>query len=288
MVTAVIQNPTSFDQKQLDLIRATVAKDTTNDEFLLFIEVCKFHRLNPFARQIYAVVRNGQNGRQMTIQTSIDGFRLMAERTGKYAGQLGPQWCGDDGVWVDVWLKQEPPAAARVGILRKDFNQPIWGVARYSSYMQPSGPLWKKMPDTMLAKCAESQAFRKAFPAEMSGIYTNEEMQQADRPEPHLPEVVVEAAQPKAEAPAQESAPEEQTLDPAVKARMNTLYKLARKHADVTKVEQSGHFLALIAKSLHVEKVKKEDVTMKYLDHAERYISDLIAKNQAGEKPAAA
>lgn len=165
-----------FDNQQLDLIRKTVAKGTTPEQFLLFIEVCKHYRLNPMARQIYAVVRGGN----MVIQTSIDGFRLMAERSGKYAGQLGPHWCGDEGQWVDVWLKKEPPVAARVGILRSDFKEPLWGVARYSSYAQPGSPTWTKMPDVMLSKCAESLAFRRAFPAEMSGLYTNEEMAQAD------------------------------------------------------------------------------------------------------------
>lgn len=168
-----------FNDDQLAIIRNTVAKGTNNEEFLFFMEVCKYHQLSPFARQIYAVVRNGKNGRQLTIQTSIDGYRLLAERSGKYAGQTGPEWCGDDGVWRDVWLSNTPPAAARIGILRKDFSQPIVAVAKYKSYVQPS-PLWDKMPDVMLAKCAESLALRKAFPAEMSGIYTKEEMDQAD------------------------------------------------------------------------------------------------------------
>lgn len=168
-----------FDNQQLELIRKTVAKGTTPEQFMLFIEVCKHYRLNPMARQIYAVSRGGN----MTIQTSIDGFRLMAERTGKYAGQLGPHWCGPDGIWKDVWLEKEPPSAARVGILRSDFNEPIWGVARYASYAQSNNPIWSKMPDVMLSKCAESLGFRRAFPAEMSGLYTTEEMAQADNHE---------------------------------------------------------------------------------------------------------
>src|SRR5579872_1185640 len=174
MTQALVQfNPTDA---QLEIIRRTVAKDTTQEQFRLFVEVCKFSGLNPFARQIYAVVRQNQ----MTIQTSIDGYRLLAERSGKYAGQIGPQWCGKDGKWLDVWLDDAPPAAARIGIIRRDFDQPIWGVAKYKSYVQESSPTWRKMPDVMLAKCAEALALRKAFPAEMSGIYTKEEMEQAD------------------------------------------------------------------------------------------------------------
>jgi phage recombination protein Bet len=165
-----------FDSEELDVIRRTVASKTNKDQFALFIQVCKYSGLNPFARQIYAVVRNNE----MTVQTGIDGYRILAERSGKYAGQLGPQWCGEDEVWKDVWLSSKPPAAARVGVLRRDFDQPIWGVAKYTSYEQPSSPLWRKMGEVMIAKCAESLALRKAFPAEMAGIYTSEEMAQAD------------------------------------------------------------------------------------------------------------
>ncbi len=164
------------DPQQIDVIKRTVAKGTSDVQLSLFIEVCRGSGLNPFARQIYAVMR----GNDMTIQTSIDGYRLMAERSGKYAGQRGPQWCGRDGIWCDVWLADEPPAAARIAVLRKDFVEPIWGVAKYSSYCQPNSTTWKKMPDVMLAKCAEALALRKAFPAEMSGIYTAEEMEQSD------------------------------------------------------------------------------------------------------------
>lgn len=207
-----------FNPEQLAVIKATVAKGTTNDEFKLFIEVCKYHALNPFARQIYAVVRVSQKdgSRNLCIQTSIDGYRLLAERSGKYAGQMGPQWCGEDGQWVDVWLSSKPPAAARIGILRKDFQQPVWGIAKYASYAQDN-PIWRKMPDNMLAKCAESLALRKAFPAEMSGIYTKEEMDQADGDLPTVDHSAhaVEST-PSQSAPTE--TPQEPTVDKAAQA----------------------------------------------------------------------
>lgn len=179
----------NWDSAQVEVLRNLIAPGISDQEFVLFGQVCQRTGLDPFARQIYAISRNVYNPKtkqkepKMTIQVSIDGFRLIADRSGQYAGSE-TLWCGPDGEWVDVWLKPGPPAAAKTTVWKNGSDRTFTGVARFDAYAQSyngelSG-LWKTMPDVLIGKCSEALALRKAFPAELSGLYTREEMQQAE------------------------------------------------------------------------------------------------------------
>ncbi len=164
---------TEFTKDQIDLIKSQIAIGATNDELALFLNQCKRTGLDPLVRQIYFMKR----GTKMTIQTSIDGFRVIAERSGDYAGQDEPEFITEDGkltcAKIRVYrFKGETRYCAAVG------------VAYMSEYKPQDGQafMWNKMPHTMLAKVAEALALRKAYPQDLSGLYTGDEMDQAAKP----------------------------------------------------------------------------------------------------------
>ena len=167
----------SWTPEQIELIKSLCAAGTSDDEFAVFLYTAKRSRLDPLAKQIYAVMRKGK----MAIQTGIDGFRVVADRTGKYAGVDEPTF--------ELAENGDYPISATAVVYKMVGGQrcPFSGTARWSEYCQytKEGNLtsfWERMPFGQLAKCAEALALRKAFPNDLSGIYTNEEMQQADNP----------------------------------------------------------------------------------------------------------
>lgn len=182
--------PQRFNEKQIDILKNSICKGVSNEEFEVFLMACYKTQLDPFMRQIYAVKRkakkpDGSWGDTMTIQTGIDGYRLIAERTGCYAPGPEPTYVHDETGNLQ----------SATAYIKKQTRDGTWHTVSASAYIDeycqrtkegnPMG-MWNNMPRTMLAKCAEAQALRKAFPAEMSGVYTKEEMAQAEDVTPKI------------------------------------------------------------------------------------------------------
>ncbi len=175
-----------WGREEIDLIKKMIAPDISDQELKLFSMICQRTQLDPFSRQIYAVMRNVKVGdkweKKMTIQTGIDGYRVTATRSGALAGI-------DDVIYDNE--SGEFPNKAQVTVYRivQGVRCPFTATARWSEYVIKDGKgnltgKWRDMPYLMLGKCAEALALRKAFPSELSGIYTDAEMDQADIQEP--------------------------------------------------------------------------------------------------------
>lgn len=180
---AIRDDQDEFDSRQVAALQHLGMNNANGGDLAVFFHQCKRTGLDPFAKQIYMIARQGKQ----TIQTGIDGFRLIARRsTAQTAGTLGyedTQWADPNGQWHDVWLWNTPPAAARVTVIRDGMRFPA--IARFMEYAgrKRDGSLnqmWSSRPAGMLEKCAEALALRKAFPQDLSGLYTSDEMQQAN------------------------------------------------------------------------------------------------------------
>lgn len=182
-------------EENLKLIRNTVAPGLSEPEFQLFCHVARVRHLDPLQRQIHAVKRRswnpdiGERGgfeEKMTIQTGIDGFRAIANRTGLYmpSDKLPlVEGAGTENLRVTVWVKKFHPAS----------NQwhEFGATAYYREFVQTKKgdggkrvavAMWEKMPVGQTEKCAEAKALRRGWPEELGQLYADEEMQQADTP----------------------------------------------------------------------------------------------------------
>ncbi len=208
---AIASDQEGFTAKQVAALRQIGAEDATDGDLQVFFHQCQRTGLDPFARQIYLIGRKSRGQVKYTIQTGIDGFRLIASRTGQLDGYEDALWCGEDGQWTDVWLKRTPPAAAKVTVIRNGARYPA--VALFTEYAGTNyngelTQMWASKGALMLAKCAEALALRKAFPQDLSGLYTSDEMQQANngresapapqrqRPQSQRPTSITEALAP--------------------------------------------------------------------------------------------
>lgn len=199
------QRPRDYTPAQLDLVKRTVAADCNHDEFSLFVEVCKRVGLDPFRKQIYAMVysKDKPDKRKLSIITGIDGFRAVAARNQDYRPDDAEPvitYSDDlkDPVTNPLGIEKAVVRAFKlapngewhpvVGVAYWDEFAPveeIWEYSQEAGKRQPSGKFklggnWIRMGRIMIVKCAEAQALRKGWPEDLSGVYAPEELARAD------------------------------------------------------------------------------------------------------------
>lgn len=185
---AVVHIPTRLElsDHEIELVKSTVlaGQSFTDAEFAVYIRAAEHLGLDPLMKQVYGIKRNGK----LSIQVGIDGFRLVAARTGAYVGndrpEYGPliregkgQHAQDVPEWAQVTVRKMVAGVAREFV----------GLAYWAEFYPGDGPvgqMWRKMPYKMLGKCAEAEALRKAFPYELAGTYTPDEMTQSGQDDP--------------------------------------------------------------------------------------------------------
>jgi phage recombination protein Bet len=215
---AITPEQTDWNPKQLATLQHIGVAEATPGDLAVFFHVAQRTGLDPFARQIYMIGRWSRDGVKWTIQTGIDGFRLIGRRAADRARHTvsvgAPEWAKEDGAWRPLWVPAwGPPLAARVTILRD--GQPFTAVALFDEYKQTKRDggltqMWAQRPAGQIAKCAEALAWRMAFPQDLAGLYVDDEMHQADtRTEPDRP-----ASQRVTAADILEGSAEEQGADP--------------------------------------------------------------------------
>jgi phage recombination protein Bet len=273
--------PADYQQEEIQLIKDTVAKGVSDSELRLFLHLVNRTGLDPLARQIHAVKRfDGRLGREvMTVQTGIDGYRLIADRTGEYLPGRDTELTFDEG-------GQLVSATAFVRRFRHGEWHEIAATAHWAEFAQTNkngqpAAMWARMPRLMLGKCAEALALRKAFPAELSGLYTREEMSQGETQAPSEFRQAVERAQPPAAG--------------ATNSRVGVVLKLCRQldelgeMLDIKNRQGEGQQLPFTGETLETMlRAKRKglknlaDATDEELAKAEQFLRDKLAA--AGER----
>lgn len=168
--------PEVLSKEEYDIVRQNYARDATDSEFAMFLGICKHLRLDPFKKEVYFAKIQGR----VCVMTSIDSLRNKAIETGLWKGRTMPQFCGEDGVWKEIWPHKYPPFACKVGVKKIGFDEPQYAIAEWDAYAKqyngkPTGN-WATMGNHMLAKCAEALAIRIAFSNVTYGMNISEEM----------------------------------------------------------------------------------------------------------------
>lgn len=246
----------NFTSEQLSLIKNTIAKNATDDELSLFLYRCKHLGLDPLKPGMIHFVKYGNS--PGTIVVGIEGFRSKAASTGKHSGTKRGVLRDDKGVCVGAWCE----------VYRSDWTQPAREEVSLHEYNTNKGP-WQKMPETMIKKVAEAAALRMAFPDDLGGVYTNEEMDQAQPVKPLEERTVLDAV----------LAPPERPTGPleAPKTAGDHVVRVGKKYVGMKISEIATHELEGFVSWVNTKadaKFRESDEAQEFLFYAENYLAE--------------
>ncbi|MFE9328357.1 recombinase RecT [Nocardia sp. NPDC052278] len=183
----------SFSTEQRQALEQLGYRDLPESQLVLFFHVAKRSGLDPFSKQIYLKADRYQlkdrdeywtNDIRWSIVTSIEGYRAIGHRAARHCRDTinmpEPLWYdGNENRWVEVWVPRDfQPAAAKYAITIHHADgrtARCVGIAHFEEFVQHNsegGPntVWAQRPAHQIAKCAEAQAWRHAYPADFAGI----------------------------------------------------------------------------------------------------------------------
>jgi phage recombination protein Bet len=203
-----------WSEEQINLIASTVAEGATRAQLMMFLELAATYNLDPFAREIWCAVPKNQDGSSRTDKVMImvgrDGFLKIAQRHPDYEGMDADVVYANDKFQVESvegkrlishsYTQDRGAPVAAYCVVHRAGRRPTYFYAAMSDF-RPNNPSafsqWAKGPSTMILKCAEAGALRRAF--SITGIVAEEEMGKAleaqavlAAPEPDGPPELVE------------------------------------------------------------------------------------------------
>lgn len=213
------------------------ASKVTDQEVMMFIQMCKYQNLNPFLREAY-LIKFGNS--PATMVTGKDTFVKRAAKsklcTGYEAGVIIQRNNDVEYRKGALVLPNEKLVGGWAKVYRKDWQVPLENTVSLEEYQRynSKGELmsnWSKMPATMIRKVALVQALREAIPEEFGGLYSPEEMP--------IDDSTLDSTPVNIEASIENKSEKEELNDLASQKQLNYIYSLAsQKNIDSEKVKQ--------------------------------------------------
>lgn len=153
----------------------------TQQEIVMFMNLCKFQKLNPFLNEAYLVKFGGSPAQ---IITSKEAFMKRAEANENYAGLEAGIIVEREGKIVNIEGAVKLPSDKLIGgwakVFREDRKVPTTVQLSLTEFSKGQAT-WKQMPMNMIRKTAIVNAMREAFPGTLGSLYTQEEADNGNR-----------------------------------------------------------------------------------------------------------